>query len=154
MSYRKIQQLAAEDPHCHYCRRAVVVQRKPTSEVAGTIDHKHPISRGGSNGPTNLLLACFRCNTWKGNMEYAEFVALITKMPRDSHPHYAPRSPRRRTRVRMCLPESSRARKRRATRLRAKERAKYIEEIGRYPVVRDALVAAGLVAAPKDEGDA
>ncbi len=53
---------------CAYCRQ-------PYGRYH--IDHKQPVSRGGSNGPENLCLACARCNHRKCNKTEAEFRALL-----------------------------------------------------------------------------
>ncbi len=34
------------------------------------VDHKHPISKGGGNGPENLQLLCVKCNLKKSNKDY------------------------------------------------------------------------------------
>ena len=36
-------------------------------------DHKIPVSRGGTNAPSNLQLTCRNCNRRKGNMTDEEF---------------------------------------------------------------------------------
>lgn len=43
------------DPRCHWC------QHDLTAETS-TVDHVIPLSRGGSNGTDNLVLACKPCN--------------------------------------------------------------------------------------------
>src|SRR5262245_9382873 len=45
---------------CAYC------QRRAGEGVALQIEHALPVSRGGSDEPTNLLLACEECNRRKG----------------------------------------------------------------------------------------
>lgn len=37
------------------------------------IEHATPVSRGGSDGPQNLLLACHECNQKKGTQTLEEF---------------------------------------------------------------------------------
>ncbi|WP_417219606.1 HNH endonuclease [Arthrobacter sp.] len=49
--------ILAEDEVCVWCRTA------PST----TIDHVHPLDRGGSNHPLNLVGACDPCNTAKAN---------------------------------------------------------------------------------------
>lgn len=38
-----------------------------------TVDHKVPVSRGGSDDPRNLVTACWRCNRQKGRKTVAEY---------------------------------------------------------------------------------
>lgn len=38
------------------------------------VDHMQPLSRGGSNGPENIVCACAKCNTSKGAKTAAEFI--------------------------------------------------------------------------------
>jgi 5-methylcytosine-specific restriction endonuclease McrA len=61
----------AEQGHrCHYCKRAV--------ELFGMKDHYVPVSRGGSDGIDNLVLACWDCNHAKADMlpdEFMEYAA-------------------------------------------------------------------------------
>lgn len=52
---------------CFYCAT-------PLNEKA-EVDHKTPLSRGGSNWPDNLCLACLTCNRDKSNKTAAEYIA-------------------------------------------------------------------------------
>lgn len=52
-------------PHCFYCK-------EEAEDLV--LDHAVPVSRGGSNHPTNLVPACARCNGQKGKLSYYEFV--------------------------------------------------------------------------------
>lgn len=45
---------------CFWCRCTL-----PEKEL--TLDHQIPGSKGGSNNPENLRLACFPCNNSRGN---------------------------------------------------------------------------------------
>ena len=47
--------LLAADPHCHWCRCALVFE-------TATVDHVIPLGRGGTNRRDNLVLACQSCN--------------------------------------------------------------------------------------------
>lgn len=53
---------------CYYCQQDLVSEH---------IEHKIPISRGGTNWPANLALACQRCNLRKHNKTPAEFRAYL-----------------------------------------------------------------------------
>lgn len=54
------------DPICAYCGR-----------LATTIDHKMPLSRGGSGELENLVPSCARCNSRKNNKTYEEFMIVL-----------------------------------------------------------------------------
>lgn len=51
---------------CVYCATAL------TPETA-TLDHVHPMSRGGTNAAGNLVAACRHCNQLKGDLLPLEF---------------------------------------------------------------------------------
>lgn len=51
---------------CFYCRRRVRARR-------AHIDHRRPVSKGGTNERSNTVLACARCNLAKGGMTEAAF---------------------------------------------------------------------------------
>ncbi|MEO7963499.1 MAG: HNH endonuclease [Gemmatimonadaceae bacterium] len=55
-------------------RRCVYCARRLDSEVA-TLDHVHPLARGGTNHPGNVVTACAPCNRLKGDMLPHEFFA-------------------------------------------------------------------------------
>ena len=52
---------------CYYCRQVF-----GPNELR-TFDHKIPISRGGSNKPGNLVVACEECNNEKADLTHDEF---------------------------------------------------------------------------------
>lgn len=45
-----------------------------------TLDHIHPIKRGGSNHPLNLFPACRNCNARKGAMPWAKWVEVFERL--------------------------------------------------------------------------
>lgn len=45
------------------------------------LEHKVPLSRGGTNDPENLALACQSCNRIKGSKTLTEFVRYISEHP-------------------------------------------------------------------------
>ncbi|MBT4768068.1 MAG: HNH endonuclease [Phycisphaerae bacterium] len=66
---------ARDGNKCQYCG-----QRFPTSELS--IDHVMPQSRGGENSWANLVCACVRCNTRKGNKTPREARMDLIRTPR------------------------------------------------------------------------
>lgn len=57
---------------CFYCGN-IGTRRHDHRKRTWNIDHLLPISRGGSNAPSNLVLACESCNLSKNNKTAAEF---------------------------------------------------------------------------------
>src|SRR5688500_7401543 len=53
---------------CIYCAEQLALE-------AATLDHVHPVSRGGANDSGNLVVACAPCNRMKGDLLPAEFFA-------------------------------------------------------------------------------
>ncbi len=58
---------------CHYCGDPFELHNL-------TIDHVKPRCRGGSNEPSNLVLACRMCNEAKGEMTVQTFYSRIRRM--------------------------------------------------------------------------
>lgn len=54
------------DGKCFYC-----------GGTAETMDHMQPSSRGGTNEISNLIGACHRCNSEKGNATVAEYLEFL-----------------------------------------------------------------------------
>lgn len=52
--------LLKTDSHCYWCS-------KELDSSTGTIDHMIPLSKGGTNGTDNLVLACKECNEKRKN---------------------------------------------------------------------------------------
>lgn len=55
--------------------RCAISGRELTPETA-SLDHIHPLSRGGSHEPSNLCIVEHLVNSAKGTMTLEEFVAL------------------------------------------------------------------------------
>lgn len=60
---------------CYYCgiKTTVHADRAHPSHLGQ--DHKIPLSRGGSDAIDNIAVACSGCNSDKGTMTEAEFIA-------------------------------------------------------------------------------
>ncbi len=59
--------LLERDKRCQLCNRKLNSKHSVPSPKAPTIDHIIPISLGGEHSYRNTQLACFECNTLKGN---------------------------------------------------------------------------------------
>ena len=57
---------------CYYCG----VELTKHGDTKVTWDHKIPRAKGGK-GNDNYVLACFRCNQDKGQLEADEFLAVL-----------------------------------------------------------------------------
>lgn len=78
--------LSAE--RCAYCA-CELVRQKPFHPQKVTIEHRQPLSRGGTNDPSNLVAACARCNFSKNDRTEAEFLtarrsASVERSSRDA----------------------------------------------------------------------
>ena len=73
--------LFKRDKKCFYCGcetvlplKGIVCAHKPNT---ATVDHFVPIKRGGTNDPSNKVLACFTCNSDKFHLTYEEYMAVL-----------------------------------------------------------------------------
>ena len=58
---------------CYYCEKII-----PDNEVE--VDHKIPVSRGGTSQVKNLVLSCRHCNRSKYNLTDYEYYDHIIKL--------------------------------------------------------------------------
>ena len=63
---------------CQYCGK-----RLPREEL--TIDHIIPRSHGGRSNWTNVVLACSKCNTLKGDLTLEECAMDLIHVPKEPH---------------------------------------------------------------------
>ena len=54
---------SAQGGRCFWCR--AFVEREQA-----TLEHLVPLSRGGTNEPSNLAMACLTCNQKRGNLKW------------------------------------------------------------------------------------
>lgn len=74
--------LLADDPRCVYCGRILAYDHPTRGLVPNrycSIDHLLPVSRGGTDDPRNLVLACSGCNRSKGNRTPDEWAEMIRR---------------------------------------------------------------------------
>jgi len=66
--------MCEQDARCPYCSALLPMKFE--------IDHKIPISRGGTNNPENLHLVCPTCNMRKNNKTHEEFIQRLKEEQR------------------------------------------------------------------------
>jgi 5-methylcytosine-specific restriction endonuclease McrA len=60
---------------CGYCNKGHLIIDTEDKSVLATIDHIHPLSKGGSEfGYDNLLVACYTCNHKKNDSILSELI--------------------------------------------------------------------------------
>lgn len=69
---------------CHYCGCEFVIG-SPLFQP--TLDHKTPLSKGGTNKIDNFVVCCMRCNRLKRTIDYDAFIFIFSKM--DDYMRYA-----------------------------------------------------------------
>jgi hypothetical protein len=69
---------------CHYCG-CEFVMGNPLFHP--TLDHKTPLSKGGTNKIDNFVVCCMRCNRLKRVLDYDAFIFILSKM--DDYMRYA-----------------------------------------------------------------
>lgn len=79
--YRR--QLARDQANrCFYCGCPLVeppARGGPCPPRAATLDHRVPVSRGGTDDPNNICVSCYQCNVLKGCSTEEEFRVLREK---------------------------------------------------------------------------
>jgi 5-methylcytosine-specific restriction endonuclease McrA len=59
-----------KNPNCYYCKVSL-------KDIDVHIDHKIPLSRGGTHKDINLVLSCEDCNRLKNNKTEKEFIYFL-----------------------------------------------------------------------------
>ena len=66
------EQFVAQDYCCYYCHTPFFNGKL---EIKFHVDHKVPVSQGGSSYISNIAIACPKCNLEKGTMTEDEFIS-------------------------------------------------------------------------------
>ena len=75
IKFRKDYLKAQKQLSCCYCGKANLQIKSKSREKLATLDHKVPLSKGGSKyDPGNLVVSCVTCNNAKDNMPYDTFM--------------------------------------------------------------------------------
>ncbi len=74
-------------PRVTYTRKNVHIRDKYTCQYCGslenlTLDHVHPLSRGGKSSWENVVTACFPCNSSKGSHTPEESGMKLVRRPK------------------------------------------------------------------------
>lgn len=74
-------------PKVTYTRKNVHIRDHYMCQYCGshenlTLDHVHPVSRGGKSNWENVVTACYRCNSKKGNKTPEEAGMPLMQVPR------------------------------------------------------------------------
>lgn len=63
---------------CFYCHKGPLRPQSDNDDELATLDHVKPLSKGGERfNSSNLVVACYRCNSRKKNKDIEEFKNLI-----------------------------------------------------------------------------
>jgi 5-methylcytosine-specific restriction endonuclease McrA len=65
-----------QDGMCFYCgvKMKKHIHGNPFEKTTATIDHIKPVSKGGKKSAGNIVLACRKCNSEKGSMDFFEYI--------------------------------------------------------------------------------
>jgi 5-methylcytosine-specific restriction endonuclease McrA len=77
---KKIIQLVYEDNIKKYGTLTCYLCLKPIDMQKEHLEHKNPLSKGGTNDYENLGIACSRCNCRKHNMTVTQYFEYLNKM--------------------------------------------------------------------------
>lgn len=63
---------------CFYCGKKDLKKQSDSNSDLATLDHVKPLSKGGEQfHSSNLVVACFTCNSRKKDKDIDEFINLI-----------------------------------------------------------------------------
>jgi 5-methylcytosine-specific restriction endonuclease McrA len=63
---------------CHYCGKGPLKKQSDDDDDLATLDHVKPISKGGARFlSSNIVVACYSCNSRKKDMDVEKFINPI-----------------------------------------------------------------------------
>jgi 5-methylcytosine-specific restriction endonuclease McrA len=68
---------------CYYCHDDLEPGGTCPYRKSPSVDHKTPLTSGGSNELENLVLCCHECNIIKGTLDDADFFRLLSLLIQD-----------------------------------------------------------------------
>lgn len=66
---------------CCFC--GIRTTNRAPANTALTIDHRIPRSKGGTDDPENLKIACLLCNNGRGDLDFEVYVTLVRQHGRE-----------------------------------------------------------------------
>lgn len=78
---KRIKLWVAQDEKCHYCQVETYLPKQGavnTGKRLATLDHIITQTSGGTDKLTNMVVACQKCNSERGDMDYQTFYKLKT----------------------------------------------------------------------------
>ena len=78
---KKIAMCEAQNWKCCYCKFTVeLIPGETDSQNAATFEHIKPISRGGTDANSNLVIACQLCNHVRGSGNHEQFECVVLEL--------------------------------------------------------------------------
>lgn len=68
---------------CYYCGDELRIDPPYPFRKTSSVDHKIPLTSGGSNDADNLVLCCHECNIIKGTLDDDLFIRLLGVLKED-----------------------------------------------------------------------
>lgn len=65
---------------CSYCKKVLKLKDTFPYKDTPSIDHKQPLSLGGSSSKDNLIICCVACNIIKGTLSSTTYQTLLEKI--------------------------------------------------------------------------
>lgn len=77
LTVREVRELFLRHDTCHYCGRDLI------GVFDRTIDHMVPMSHGGTNTLSNVVVCCDICNAQKSRCENFEYQNMVRRVKND-----------------------------------------------------------------------
>lgn len=83
---QRLRLLRRQGGRCAYCLSDMTMQNGLNNTA--TRDHIRPKSRGGPSSDFNMVAACYKCNSLKGDMPLLKFLQVMTGGLPHMHPMF------------------------------------------------------------------
>lgn len=71
---------------CEYCKRQLVFKPVEPYWNAASLDHKQPLTKGGTGEKANLAVCCHRCNIIKGTLNTQKYLWVLESLRLRNNP--------------------------------------------------------------------